>query len=664
MMRSCNPLGALRLAFAAAVLGTLAVSSAHAHVPKAGVGTLSQIIVKRDKIVVTLDLSYIGIWAQAELLRIDEDKSSTVEPEEAAAYVEAQWTNKIAPRIEAKIDGKPVPFRRVQSRHAGLGGDVFEKPMTLYYDLEIDAPGGQFELGRAYEFEMRDTVTKDDVKTKPQFWFPYEGQGDETTRLRPSFDEAAYLDATAYVIQSEICRASLLLEDFNRNPFAPPKEEAVVEGDDLPADPKGDGKVAAQAGEPNDPAIRQGDQEAVTPPPPEPPRDAKATGSSEEAARPAAVESSEKDEGDFLLDLFRRGREEGVGTLFLIFATVLAFLYGAAHALTPGHGKTMVAAYLIGTHGRIRDAFVTGTATTIAHTGSVFVTGVVVFVVIRVAASSSPVSVQNRIIVSVQIIAALMMIGLGLTLFWRRIRGVPPGHSHDHGHGHSHSHGHGHSHSHEDSAPSEPEHGHGHGHSHSHEDSAPSEPEHDHAHGHSHGHGHGHTHSRGHDHDHGNGNEQEQEHSHTHASAGPRPTLPQLLVLGITSGLVPCPGAATILLLALQEPDQLAWGLFLIVVFSLGLGAVLVGLGVLLITGKAISAAHAKPGAFFQELSFMKRVFAPSFLEGLDRFGLKALRVVPAFSCLFIAALGAFFAVLAYIQGRTEIEAMWRWLTT
>ncbi|RMF91334.1 MAG: hypothetical protein D6736_05350, partial [Nitrospinota bacterium] len=56
------------------------------------------------------------------------------------------------------------------------------------------------------------------------------------------------------------------------------------------------------------------------------------------------------------------------GWLAWVLVLVWAFLYGAAHALSPGHGKTMVAAYLAGTRGRVLDGFVLGATVTFAHT--------------------------------------------------------------------------------------------------------------------------------------------------------------------------------------------------------------------------------------------------------------------------------------------------------
>ncbi|GKT29418.1 sulfite exporter TauE/SafE family protein, partial [Aduncisulcus paluster] len=87
------------------------------------------------------------------------------------------------------------------------------------------------------------------------------------------------------------------------------------------------------------------------------------------------------------------------------------------HALSPGHGKAMVAAYLIGRSGRIRDAFTLGTIVTITHVASVIVLALV--------------------------------FGVGYMMLARRAL-------HNHGHSHDHHHGHSHDHSHEHGKESEP----------------------------------------------------------------------------------------------------------------------------------------------------------------------------------------------------------------
>ena len=64
------------------------------------------------------------------------------------------------------------------------------------------------------------------------------------------------------------------------------------------------------------------------------------------------------------------------GPGYALLGMIVAVALGALHALTPGHGKTMVAAYLVGGRGRVRDAVALGGAVTLTHTGSVLLLGV------------------------------------------------------------------------------------------------------------------------------------------------------------------------------------------------------------------------------------------------------------------------------------------------
>ncbi len=90
-----------------------------------------------------------------------------------------------------------------------------------------------------------------------------------------------------------------------------------------------------------------------------------------------------------------------------------AFGLGAAHALEPGHGKTLVAAYLTGTRGRVTDAFILGGLVTFFHTLSVFLIGLLVILIAHGID-------QGDWIRSMNVISGLLVLGIGVMLFWRR----------------------------------------------------------------------------------------------------------------------------------------------------------------------------------------------------------------------------------------------------
>src|SRR6266568_4638067 len=83
-------------------------------------------------------------------------------------------------------------------------------------------------------------------------------------------------------------------------------------------------------------------------------------------------------QGDSLYALFHRLLDTGeLGWSAMLFALAAAFAFGAVHALSPGHGKTLVAAYLVGSRGTPRHAVFLGLMVTFTHTISVFALGLV-----------------------------------------------------------------------------------------------------------------------------------------------------------------------------------------------------------------------------------------------------------------------------------------------
>jgi len=126
------------------------------------------------------------------------------------------------------------------------------------------------------------------------------------------------------------------------------------------------------------------------------------------------------------------------GALYLLSS----FWLGAVHAATPGHGKTVSAAYLVGTRGRPSDALALGIFVTLAHTS-----GIIVFALIA-ALGSTVLSQRSESYVS--LITAAMMLGVGLFMLVSTWRQSSSG-AHQHRLGHAHSHP---PHVHDDERPS------------------------------------------------------------------------------------------------------------------------------------------------------------------------------------------------------------------
>jgi nickel/cobalt exporter len=127
--------------------------------------------------------------------------------------------------------------------------------------------------------------------------------------------------------------------------------------------------------------------------------------------------------------------------LLILLLLGSAFAWGALHALSPGHGKTMVAGYLAGSRGRPKDAALLGLTVTITHTSAVFALGLITLV-------ASAYVLPEDLYPWLGVASGAMVIAIGLWAIWTRLRRWRAMRAeHDHGHHHMHSHG-GHTHSH------------------------------------------------------------------------------------------------------------------------------------------------------------------------------------------------------------------------
>ncbi|HUS16122.1 MAG TPA: hypothetical protein VM536_14080 [Chloroflexia bacterium] len=234
---------------------------------------------------------------------------------------------------------------------------------------------------------------------------------------------------------------------------------------------------------------------------------------------------------------------------------LLALALGALHALSPGHGKTMVAAYLVGTRGRVRDAVWLGGVVTLTHTFGVILLGLGL---LGLTAGSFPPALHRVL----GLVAGVVVLVLGVFLLvqrWRLFRTAP--------------------------RPTLPVYttvpvrvvgsgavraaagaGSAHGPAHAPARAAGGAPSHQHPHDHRVGPGHG---------------------APGLAAAGSPAGVRAIIGLGVAGGLVPCPDAIAIILLA-AAVGQVGLGLGLVTAFSAGLAAVLIALGVLLVTMQGV----------------------------------------------------------------------------
>ena len=262
----------------------------------------------------------------------------------------------------------------------------------------------------------------------------------------------------------------------------------------------------------------------------------------------------------------------------LLLALAVSFVWGAMHALTPGHGKTIVGAYLVGSRGTMKHALYLGLTTTITHTLGVFALGLITLFAAQYI-------VPETLYPWMSLLSGLFVVGIGVNLFVSRFRSsgmvlpkvktIMTEHS---------------------LAPAfQPSHPEGSGRAHKYVWNTTNQ--------HLHVHDHSHDHHR---------------HTHAHADHSHMPpeevTWRSLLALGVSGGLIPCPSALVVLLGAIAL-NKIGFGLILVLAFSLGLAGTLTAIGMLFIYA----------GRLFERFPSQGRI----------------IRLLPIFSALFVSAIGA-----------------------
>jgi ABC-type nickel/cobalt efflux system permease component RcnA len=231
----------------------------------------------------------------------------------------------------------------------------------------------------------------------------------------------------------------------------------------------------------------------------------------------------------------------------LLSAALIAAGLGALHALEPGHGKTIVAAYLVGSRGTARHAVLLGFVVTAAHTAGVYLLGIVTLYASRYI-------VPEQLYPWLGAISGLSVTGLGIFIFLRHLTGVSGEHSHAAGERHSHWF------------------------------LSMFKPR-------------------------GLQQTASSESASSNQCETRAVSLQELCVLGITGGIVPCPAALVVLLSAFSL-HRIGFGLFLITAFSLGLAAVLVVVGLTMVYTKRFMAQRVSAEkSFIRYLPLLSSAF-------------------------------------------------------
>ncbi|MEA2064339.1 MAG: hypothetical protein U9P14_11615, partial [Gemmatimonadota bacterium] len=266
-------------------------------------------------------------------------------------------------------------------------------------------------------------------------------------------------------------------------------------------------------------------------------------------------------------------RGDGVGAIELWVLLLAAFVYGCFHALTPGHAKTVTAAYLVGSRGTYTHALYLALTVTLTHTGSILLLAAITKLAYGQAVDTTAQAVLSGV-------SGLLVLVFGIL----RLKGTGGGGTHVHGPG-------------------------GHGHSHLH---------HEHSH-----------HCDDHEHTHDGLSEEGKK-------AGVKKGRLEVLWLGLAGGLMPCPGALWIYLLALGF-GRPGLGVVLIIFLSAGLALVLVAVGLASVGVRDL----IKVSDGSQSVADAGRITRGS-LGRLKSIGTVVVRLLPGITGTLLVVLGSF----------------------
>ncbi len=227
---------------------------------------------------------------------------------------------------------------------------------------------------------------------------------------------------------------------------------------------------------------------------------------------------------------------DGSTNLWLFVPT--AILLGALHGLEPGHSKTMMAAFIIAVRGTVGQAILLGLSATLSHT-------LIVWLVALLGLHFGSAYATEAVEPWLQLVSGIIIIVIALWMMRQTFAEHHHHHSHDHDHHHDHHHDH--------------DHDHDHHHDHAHSEAEPAGLQ-------------------------LGSLDYEDAHARAHRLdiekrfAGRKVTTGQIVMFGLTGGLIPCPASVTVLLVCLQL-KQITTGALLVLCFSIGLAVTMVVVG-------------------------------------------------------------------------------------
>jgi nickel/cobalt exporter len=329
------------------------------------VNRYSGLRVQPDRVLVDYVVDMAEIPAFQARQAIDADGDGKVGEAEAASW-RGHECPRIAGRLDAQVGGRPLRFEAGGARLAFPQGQGGLTTLRLECELAAPLPAG----------DGRRTLRYRDGNADGRIgWREVTAAGDRTT-----------IESADVPARSTSARLTAYPQDLLRSPL--------------------DQVRATVSFRPGGAPLRDGDR---------------GVGAQRRGGRPVGVDRAT---AAFTALVARQRLTVGFALLALALATVL----GAAHALAPGHGKTVMAAYLVGLRGSVRQAAAIGGIVTATHTAGVLLLGAVL--------AASRALAPERVYPVLGLASGLLLAGVGVSLLRRALHGR----AHDHGPG-GHVHG-------------------------------------------------------------------------------------------------------------------------------------------------------------------------------------------------------------------------------
>jgi ABC-type nickel/cobalt efflux system permease component RcnA len=509
-----------RCALALLALLALGCPTVEAHVVPVGVGAQSEIRVSPRRVEVKFNLGFSSLLGIGQLKLMDTDGDGVIRRPERAAYVK-QLGERLIPQLQLHLDGKRLELKVISERGLGILGPIEAVGFDTWYELEAACDLGPGEHVLTY-FDG----TFQGEQAEQLLWLPMD---DDVFAAYDMTQQVPNAISTRGKIRSLKGRDVTITFAFEGEALERDQALALLEPsldglaraagalrDGLARDVEGDLNLLAFRG------VRFTQERRAEIPGGLP----LAKERTESDGAPKSLPAAPVDDDDSKM---QAAYSQPFSLLFLLF-----FLgWGASHALAPGHGKTLVAAYLLGSEGRISDAFKLGAIVTATHMFALYTVGLGI---VWLVSESDWGRFLGQTTQHLTLLSGLGLIAYGAYLAWDRWKAITPKKApvHDHGHGHDHDH----------------------------------------------------SHDHGHDHDHGALNPEEHAAAHAQEAASIT-SLRDLLVLGVTGGLVPCPAGVTLVIFSVSFEDQNTLKCFVyLTAFSLGLAGVLIAVAVSMVLSK------------------------------------------------------------------------------